>query len=91
VPVTSIYTRHDGVVNWKTCIGPERGDVEHIEVFASHVGLVMNPTVLMIVADRASQKPGEWKPFDRAAYPRFLFPDRLTKAPIEDRRSGVNM
>src|SRR5439155_19645151 len=39
VPVTSIYSRTDGVAGWQTCVeddGPER---ENIEVFGSHCGL----------------------------------------------------
>ena len=39
VPVTSIYTRSDGVANWKACIRP---DVKTIEVKGSHGGLGVN-------------------------------------------------
>jgi triacylglycerol lipase len=42
VPVTSIYTRSDGVVNWKACLRP---DVKTIEVKGSHGGLGMNAEV----------------------------------------------
>jgi triacylglycerol lipase len=42
VPVTSIYTRLDGVVNWKACIRP---DVKTIEVKGSHGGLGVNAEV----------------------------------------------
>ena len=42
VPVTSIYSRSDGVVNWRTCLRP---DVEGIEVDGSHAGLVLNVEV----------------------------------------------
>jgi pimeloyl-ACP methyl ester carboxylesterase len=42
VPVTSIYTRSDGVVNWKACIRP---DVKTIEVKGSHGGLGVNAEV----------------------------------------------
>ena len=42
VPITSIYTRSDGVVNWKACIRP---DVKAIEVHGSHGGLGMNAEV----------------------------------------------
>lgn len=46
VPTTAIYTRADGVVNWKTSI--QRGNFDHvhnIEVLGSHIGLNMNPGV----------------------------------------------
>jgi pimeloyl-ACP methyl ester carboxylesterase len=42
VPVTSIYTRSDGVVNWKACL---RDDVEVLEVSGSHGGLGVNAEV----------------------------------------------
>jgi len=42
VPVTSIYTRSDGVVNWKACIRP---DLKTIEVRGSHGGLGVNAEV----------------------------------------------
>jgi triacylglycerol lipase len=42
VPVTSIYTRSDGVVNWKACL---RSDVKTIEVRGSHNGLGANADV----------------------------------------------
>ena len=42
VPITSIYTRSDGVVNWKACL---RADVKTIEVKGSHGGLSVNAEV----------------------------------------------
>jgi len=47
VPTTSIYSRSDGVVNWKACLRP---DVNAIEVQGSHIGLAMNPDVYRILA-----------------------------------------
>jgi triacylglycerol lipase len=42
VPVTSIYTRSDGVVNWRACL---RDDVTAVEVRGSHGGLGVNAEV----------------------------------------------
>jgi pimeloyl-ACP methyl ester carboxylesterase len=47
VPITSIYSRSDGVVNWKACLRP---DLNAIEVKGSHVGLAINPEVYRILA-----------------------------------------
>ena len=47
VPTTSIYSRTDGVVNWKACLRP---DVNSIEVHGSHAGLAFNPEVYRILA-----------------------------------------
>jgi triacylglycerol lipase len=47
VPTTSIYSRSDGVVNWRACL---RNDLNAIEVKGSHVGLALNPEVYRILA-----------------------------------------
>jgi hypothetical protein len=74
VPVTSIYTRSDGVAEWSMCLeehGPER---ENIEVVGSHIGLGHNPAVAYAVADRLAQPPGAWQPFDPPVVLRHLYP-----------------
>lgn len=44
VPATSIYSRADGVVNWRTCLLRPSDHAENIEVhLASHIGLGVNP------------------------------------------------
>ena len=55
VPTTSIYSRTDGVVNWKACLRP---DVNAIEVHGSHVGLALNPEVYHILAHLL---PAPWR------------------------------
>lgn len=55
VPTTSIYTRSDGVVNWKACLRP---DVNAIEVNGSHLGLALNPEVYCILAHLL---PAPWR------------------------------
>jgi triacylglycerol lipase len=47
VPTTSIYSRSDGVINWRACLRP---DVNSIAVHGSHVGLTVNPDVYRILA-----------------------------------------
>jgi len=47
VPVTSIYSRTDGVVSWKACVRP---DLSSVEVKGSHVGLAVNPDVYRALA-----------------------------------------
>ena len=63
VPVTSIYTRDDGIVAWETCLeqrGPQR---ENVEVRGDHSTLPSNPQALAIVADRLAQPEGVWRPY----------------------------
>ena len=47
VPVTQLYSRTDGFVNWRACLRP---DVEAIEVGGSHVGMSVNPRVYREIA-----------------------------------------
>ena len=74
VPTTSIFSKTDGVVSWRSCIDHTDGDVENVEVVSSHVGLPANPWAVAIVADRLAQPEGEWEPFHRAGVRRPFFP-----------------
>lgn len=66
VPVTSIYSRTDGVVSWRTSRVREKHDAENIEVWgASHLGLGAHPAVVWAIADRLAQREGEFQPFGR--------------------------
>jgi pimeloyl-ACP methyl ester carboxylesterase len=75
VPVTSIYSRTDGIVNWRTSLLRPSDTAENIEVlFASHLGMGVNAAVLWALADRLAQPEGEFAPFNRSgpfaiAYP----------------------
>jgi pimeloyl-ACP methyl ester carboxylesterase len=66
VPTSSIYSRTDGIVAWQgsiqapTSLNPH---TENIEVFASHVGMGLNPSVWWAIADRLAQKQSTWQPF----------------------------
>jgi pimeloyl-ACP methyl ester carboxylesterase len=64
VPATSIFSRTDGVVHWRTSQVKEHDTAENIEVVgASHLGLGFNPAVLWAVADRLSQAEGAFARF----------------------------
>jgi dienelactone hydrolase len=64
VPNTSIYTKLDGIVNWKTCIAKPAANAETIEIrLASHVGIGVNPAAFWVVADRLAQTEGSFTPF----------------------------
>ena len=67
MPATSIFSRADGVVNWRTCLLRPSAIAENIEVYlASHVGLGVNPAALWAVADRLAQQEGQFSQFDRS-------------------------
>ena len=50
VPVTSIYSKRDGVVGWQASIDKYTVGADHIEVSATHLGLGICPEVFKIVA-----------------------------------------
>jgi pimeloyl-ACP methyl ester carboxylesterase len=72
MPATAIYTRSDGVVSWFACIDKEAPQAENIEVPGSHVGLLHNPAVLYVIADRLAQPEGVQEPFDPANWTRLV-------------------
>lgn len=51
-PVVAVYSRRDGIVAWQACIDRFNPDVEHIEVDASHLGMIFNPDVYRVIAER---------------------------------------
>lgn len=65
VPTTSVYSRTDGVVCWRSCLEKRSDRAENLEVGASHLGLVTHPDVLRILADRLAQPEGRWRPMRR--------------------------
>jgi dienelactone hydrolase len=82
VPTTSIYSRSDGIVNWRTCLLRPSETAENIEVhLASHVGLGVNPAALWAVADRLAQGEGQFRQFDRSG------PFAIAYAPPENAQS----
>ncbi len=78
VPTTSILTKTDGVVAWRGSVQPRQDDhpdVENIIVPASHMGLGVNPLVMLAIADRLAQSEGDWAPFDRSGWRSAVFKD----------------
>jgi hypothetical protein len=82
VPTTSIYSRSDGIVNWRTCLLRPSDTAENVEVYlASHIGLGVNPAALWAVADRLAQGEGQFRQFDRSG------PFAIAYAPPEQAQS----
>ena len=82
VPTTSIYSRTDGVVNWRTCLVRPSETAENIEIhLASHIGLGVNAAALWALADRLAQAEGEFRQFDRSG------PFAIAYAPSEHAQS----
>lgn len=75
VPTTSIYSRSDGVVAWRSSVeASARARTENIEVVSSHLGMAVHPAVLFAVAERLAQPEGRWQPFERRGWRAAVFP-----------------
>ncbi|MEM7099974.1 MAG: alpha/beta hydrolase [Pseudomonadota bacterium] len=74
LPISSIYSKTDGVVPWPRSqleAGPKR---ENIQVVSSHIGLGFNPTVYYALADRLAQPEETFSPFKPKGLARAWFP-----------------
>lgn len=69
VPTSSIYTKADGIVNWRTAIqNSDHSKTQNIEVIGSHCGLTLNPVVWYLLANLLLQKKGSWQRFKSPAF-----------------------
>ncbi|MBT8446875.1 MAG: alpha/beta hydrolase [Gammaproteobacteria bacterium] len=77
VPTTSVYSKGDGIVNWRTAVQSEDfapGITQNIQVRGSHCGMTLNPVVWFILADRLRQARDNWQPFSATSLTRLLVP-----------------
>ena len=65
VPSTAVYSKWDGVVDWRACRQQRGPRSENVAVRSSHLGMGHDPAVLWIVADRLAQPRDVWRPFER--------------------------
>jgi hypothetical protein len=73
VPTTSIYSKTDGIVAWEGSVQEEHPETENVEVPASHLGIGVNPLVMVVIADRLRQPEGAWRKFRPAGVHRLWF------------------
>jgi pimeloyl-ACP methyl ester carboxylesterase len=67
LPTTAIYSKSDGIVNWRNSALRPNHQSENIEILlASHTGLGVNPAVLWAIANRLAAPEGDFRPFDRS-------------------------
>lgn len=75
VPHTALYSRADGVVDWKSCICHDKdGLCENIEVPGSHSSFGFSPWALLVAADRLAQAEHTWQPFEWTEKRKKWFP-----------------
>jgi len=78
-PSTSVYSRWDGIVSWRTCIEPETALHQNVEVRCSHLGFGVDPATLWLVADRLAARPGQRRPFRPPPLLRPFYPGRPSR------------
>ncbi|MGK0389026.1 MAG: pimeloyl-ACP methyl ester carboxylesterase [Maribacter sp.] len=76
VPITALYSKNDGIVNWQHCMEAEENSMaQNVQVAGSHSGLGHNPTVLYCIAERLQQAEDEWKKFEPQGMMKLLYPN----------------
>ena len=51
---TAVYTKTDGIVDWRVCMNDDPST--NVEVQSTHIGLVFNPWVYELIANRLAEK-----------------------------------
>lgn len=74
VPCTSVFSRSEGMSDWRLDLLPPGPRRENVEVVSSHLGMGWHPAVLYVVADRLAQAEGAWQQFQRPAWARPFYP-----------------
>jgi pimeloyl-ACP methyl ester carboxylesterase len=64
VPSTAIYSRSDGIVDWRACVDSVDAGHQNVEVGCGHLGFGVDPGTFWVLADRLAQPPGQWLPFE---------------------------
>lgn len=64
VHFTSVYSRSDGVVDWRACLDPA---ARQIEVHSTHVGMAVNPAVFEVISGLLAPRSTAGYAADRVA------------------------
>jgi hypothetical protein len=104
MPCVAIHSPVDGFADEGTCHIPDyivaqsgrRAPRENIRVLSSHLGMSVNPWVLLAVADRLVADRADWRPFEPRAYfagalrplMRVVYPE-LNRGRIANRRRSL--
>ena len=85
IPTTAIYSKEDGVVPWRLCLEQTENDIhQNIQVRGSHLGLGVNPSVLIVIADRLRLIEENWYHFKPKGFIQEKFYPSLIKQDKKD-------
>jgi pimeloyl-ACP methyl ester carboxylesterase len=71
VPSTAVFSRTDGINDWRGCLQRSTPTSENVEVVSSHHGMAYSPAVLAVIANRLAQPEGAWAPLSCTTTCRF--------------------
>lgn len=54
VPVTVVWSKRDGIVQWRAQQDRDNPWAEHVEVGSTHIGMTLDPDVLDVLRDRVA-------------------------------------
>jgi pimeloyl-ACP methyl ester carboxylesterase len=60
IPHTAVYTKTDGIVDWRVCVNDD--PATNFEVRSTHIGMVFNPWVYEFIANRLGRLSHSTKP-----------------------------
>ncbi|MFN3197497.1 MAG: esterase/lipase family protein [Bradymonadia bacterium] len=75
VPSTAIYSKTDGLVDWRECVECQTPLTDNIGIYSSHGGLCGHPLAHFAIADRLAQPADDWQPFHRAGWRALAYGD----------------
>ncbi|MGO9912415.1 MAG: esterase/lipase family protein [Acidimicrobiales bacterium] len=73
VPVTTVYSRSDGIVEWQGSVAPSSPSHQCVEVRCGHLGFSTDPATLWLLTDRLAQSDSSWTPYHPPARLRALY------------------
>jgi len=75
VPTTSVYSKTDGVVSWRSSDIDKHGhdQCESVEILGSHIGMAFNPYSLWVIANRLAQTEDGWQPFEPTGHEKYFY------------------
>ena len=78
VPTTSIYSKTDGIITWRSSDLDKHNNrqCESVEILGSHIGMSFNPHSLWVVANRLAQPEDDWQPFEPTGREKYFYRNR---------------
>jgi pimeloyl-ACP methyl ester carboxylesterase len=72
LPTSALYSRSDGIVNWRIAQAEPGRRRESIAIETSHCGFANHPAALLVIADRLAEPLEAWQPYRPARSARIF-------------------